>query len=78
MGGDPSILGLYNKMVAHTSMMQDADIRNMDMIHVITTYDDMQKTHIHRFVHKLRKYLNRIRKKFNYKASSYRHVFARN
>ena len=35
--------GAIHKIVAHTSMMPDADIRNMDMIHVITTYDDMQK-----------------------------------
>ena len=43
MGGEPSSLGLYNKMVTHTSIMQDADIRNMDMRHVIITYEDMQK-----------------------------------
>ena len=43
MGGEPSSLGLYNKMVTHTAMMQDADIRNMDMRHVIITYEDRQK-----------------------------------
>ena len=43
MGGEPSSLGLYNNMVTHAAMMQDADFRNMDMTYVIIIYQNRQK-----------------------------------
>ena len=35
--------GAIHKIVAHTSMMPDADIRNMDITYAIITYEDMQR-----------------------------------